>query len=173
MAGAWTTGRTRRNSLPAGNSKLGSDHHFEGIAMRLLPVLAAVCLACSSAFAADSPSKATDDQFKRMDANRDGKLSRDEHSAGARKMFEAMDADRDGRVSAAEMDAAQRGKKPGKGDLSSAEKIKVVDTDRDGSLSADEHVAGTKGMFDRMDTNRDGFLSPSELRAGHAKMLKK
>ena len=91
-------------------------------------------------------------------------------------MFETMDANKDGKVTAAEMDAAHgkvTEKKAAKGDLSPAEKIKVIDTDGDGILTAGEHAAGSRAMIDRMDTNKDGYVSKSEFAAGHAKMLRK
>src|SRR5215470_10915127 len=45
-------------------------------------------------------------EWKMMDTNGDGKISAEEHAAGAKKMFEMMDANHDGKVTAAEMDAA-------------------------------------------------------------------
>ena len=134
----------------------------------------ALVFACVPAIAQDKSATAA--QFKAMDANGDGKISREEHAAGARKMFEAMDASKDGKVIAAEMDAAHQkmtGKLPSKSEMSSAEKIKVVDTNGDGVLTAEEHAAGSRAMFDRMDANKDGFLSPDELAAGHARLLRK
>ena len=86
-----------------------------------------------------------------------------------------MDADHDGRVSRDEHAAHEKvtGQKAKKGDMTSAEKIKVIDTDADGILTAEEHAAGSRKMFDTMDTNKDGALSEAELSAGHAKMLRK
>ncbi len=125
--------------------------------------------------------------MKMMDTNNDGKLSADEHSAGAQKMFEAMDANRDGQVTAAEMTAAKEKKmaakqeKAGKGEMkmeggkmemSAAEKIKTIDTNNDGILTAAEHAAGSKTMFEKMDTNKDGFVTKDEMRAGHKMMYK-
>ncbi len=116
--------------------------------------------------------------FQMMDGNKDGRLTAEEHAAGARQMFEGMDADRDGKVTAAEMDAFKaqmgkdKGKHAGKGEMSSAEKIKEIDTNSDGMLTAEEHAAGARRMFDRMDTNSDGYLVKSELEAGHEKLMK-
>jgi Ca2+-binding EF-hand superfamily protein len=114
--------------------------------------------------------------FQAMDANHDGKVSRDEHAAAARKMFVTMDANKNDKVTAAEMDAAHEkvaGQKAKPGDMTAAEKIKVIDTDADGILTAEEHAAGSRKMFDTMDTDKDGALSEAELAAGHAKMLRK
>ena len=111
-----------------------------------------------------------------MDANKDGKVSAEQHAAAAKKMFGTMDANRDGKVTAAEMDAAHQrvtGKKARKTDMSSADKIKVIDTDGDGILTAEEHAAGSRAMFEKMDTDKDGFLTKDELAAGHAQMMKK
>lgn len=44
--------------------------------------------------------------FKAMDSSGDGKISRAEHAAGAKKVFAEMDANKDGKVTAAEMTAA-------------------------------------------------------------------
>ncbi|MDQ2870740.1 MAG: EF-hand domain-containing protein [Acidobacteriota bacterium] len=111
-----------------------------------------------------------------MDTNKDGKISADEHAAGAKQMFDAMDANKDGKVTAAEMEAAHErvtGKKAVKSDMTAAEKIKAIDTDGDGVLTAEEHAAGSRAMFEKMDTNKDGFLSRDELAAGHARMMAK
>src|SRR6185369_4533523 len=109
------------------------------------------------------PSVAFADQearFESMDTDGDGRISPDEHAAAASRMFEKMDANGDGKVTAAEMTAAHlrlTGKKAEKGEMSAAEKIKMIDTNADGVLSADEHAAGAKSMFDKMDTDHDGY----------------
>jgi Ca2+-binding EF-hand superfamily protein len=140
--------------------------------------LLTLCLVLSAtAFAAEPRGSASvDREFAMMDASGDGKISADEHAAGARKMFETMDANEDGKVTAAEMDAAHEqvtGRKAKKTDMSSVDKIKVIDTDGDGRVSAEEHAGGSRSMFERMDADEDGFLTRTELAAGHQKMMGK
>ena len=115
-----------------------------------------------------------DKHFKMMDANGDGKISRAEHAAGAKKMFAQCDANKDGIVTATEMDAAMaaRGETAGAGDKSSAEKIKVIDQNGDGRLTAMEHQTGSEKMFAQMDTDGDGSLSKEECNQGMKKLKK-
>jgi hypothetical protein len=117
-----------------------------------------------------------DERFESMDTNGDGKISPDEHAAGAAAMFEKMDTNADGKVTASEMTAAHQnltGKKAEKGELTAAEKIKIIDTNGDGVVTADEHAAGAKTMFDKMDTDHDGYLTKAEIKAGHQKYMHK
>ncbi len=134
--------------------------------------LAVTVLPC--AFAGHTGEHSADAMFKSMDTDGDGRISRTEHAAGAKKMFDKMDANHDGIVTAAEMTACHDmdGDKSAKDEMSSAEKIKVIDTNGDGQLSRAEHDTGTDTMFTKMDTDADGFLSPTECAAGHEKMMK-
>lgn len=136
-------------------------------------LLAGVLLFTPMAFSAET---AVDREFMQMDSNADGKLSPDEHDAGAKKMFAMMDADADGKVTAAEMDAAQQhvtGEEAKPEDMPAAEKIKVVDADGDGLLTLAEHSDASIKMFEMMDGDKDGFVTKAELAAGHAAMMKK
>jgi Ca2+-binding EF-hand superfamily protein len=140
--------------------------------------LAGLLFASAPAFAGGDKHHKGMAGMEMMDTNGDGQLSRDEHSAGARKMFETMDADKDGKVTATEMEAAHaqmagKDMKKMKGHMSAAEKIKVVDTNGDGVLTAQEHATGATTMFDKMDTNKDGVLTKAEHQSGHKAMMKK
>lgn len=138
--------------------------------------LAGLAALATLAFTAHANPGKSDAEFAKMDINKDGRISSDEHAAGAKQMFDAMDANNDGDVTTAEMDAAHErvtGAKANRAEISAAEKIKVIDKGRDGILSAAEHATGSQAMFKKMDTNKDGYLSRDELEAGHANMLKK
>lgn len=65
---------------------------------------------------------------------------------------------------------AAQGEKPGAGDKSSAEKIKVIDQNGDGRLTALEHESGSATMFAEMDTDGDGSLSKEECNQGMKKL---
>jgi Ca2+-binding EF-hand superfamily protein len=118
--------------------------------------------------------KSADKHFKKMDTDGDGKISRAEHAAGAKKMFAQCDVNRDGIVTAAEMDSAMaaEGEKPGKHDKTSAEKIQIIDQNGDGQLTASEHEAGSEKMFAKMDKDGDGSLSKDECDEGMKAMKK-
>jgi Ca2+-binding EF-hand superfamily protein len=116
----------------------------------------------------------------RLDTDGDGRLSRAEHAAAARKMFEGMDGDHDGKVTADEMQATlahTKGRRPSRSmkaaNLTAADKIKLSDANHDGVLTIEEHLAAATTNFDRMDGDKDGLLSSTELAAGHAKIQRK
>lgn len=120
--------------------------------------------------------KMADAQFDGMDTDGDGRVTRGEHAAAAKRMFDAMDANQDGRVTAAEMDAAHEkvtGRKRKRGEMTSKAKIAKVDRNGDGVLSRNEHREGARKMFGKMDRNVDGSLSREELAAGHAPLRRK
>lgn len=145
---------------------------FAGLALGIAGVCA---FALPSVAAADN----SDARFETMDADGDGKISPDEHTAAATRMFDTMDANKDGKVTAAEMDAAHQkllGKKhvkSAKGEMSAAEKIKIIDTNGDGMLTQDELSMAAMAMFEKMDTDQDSFLTKSEIKAGHEKYTRK
>ena len=119
-------------------------------------------------FALSGAALAGDDKLS-LDADKDGKITAAEYTAGAKTSFDKLDANADGKVTAAEMDAAYTTSKPGVGAAkvpSSAEKIKALDTDGDGALSSVEHEAGSRTMFDQLDANKDGSLTAEEIKAG-------
>lgn len=120
-------------------------------------------------FALSGAALAGDDKLDRLDADKDGKITAAEYTAGSKTAFDKLDANADGKVTAAEMDAAYTTSKAavGAAKAPSGERIKALDTDGDGSLSSVEHEAGSRAMFDKLDANKDGSLTAEEIKAAH------
>ena len=103
--------------------------------------------------------------FDRIDANRDGSISRAEFAAGRQmRMEKRVEMKQQGRI------GAMRGMRHGGGGMMGPAMLKMADADRDGRVSLAEANAGALRHFDMMDSNRDGRLTPEERAAGRAQM---
>jgi len=145
-----------------------TKHHLIALVMASCPAFSPLAMA--------APEHGTGKEWTMMDTNKDGKISSEEHAAGAGAMFQKMDANQDGTVTAEEMAMGHKavtGKAGGKSGMSAHDKIKTVDGDADGKLTAAEHATASAAMFAKMDGDKDGFLSRQEMAAGHAAMMKK
>ena len=115
-----------------------------------------------------------DTEFKKLDANGDGVVTRTEiEAAGARALaasaaqrsaalFSKIDTDHNGQISPEEF-ARATAQSPGKFD--SAPLLARFDTNHDGSISLVEYRTATLANFDKMDTDKDGVVSVAEQRA--------
>ena len=118
--------------------------------------------------------------FEEMDANADGKVTKDEIAAFHTAKIAAMDTDKDGNLSEAELIAAQEQRKAEREAQRGAEMVKRMmdrrDANKDGVLSLDEMTPpadrGDK-MFDRADTDGDGAISKAEADVMAEKMAKR
>lgn len=125
-------------------------------------------LAISAAFLAmASSAHAQMGRGPSPDLDRDGKVTFAEFkTAQADRMMQRLDANKDGRISKAESkvmeDMAQRF-----GGADAAARIAQMwtlgDTNKDSLLSRAELEAGSKRRFDAADSNHDGWLSQGEL----------
>jgi Ca2+-binding EF-hand superfamily protein len=118
-----------------------ADHNGDGVISR------------AEFLGTDSPlDDDREDLFSGLDANRDGRVSRDEwHGDPAR--FNALDVNHDGVLTRAEA----MGTSEPPPDLFTS-----IDVNRDGTITRDEwHWSAAS--FDRRDANRDGRLSRSEF----------
>jgi Ca2+-binding EF-hand superfamily protein len=115
-----------------------------------------------------------DADFKALDINSDGKLTKAEVQAAIAKRaaeaqamllerqkqdFEKLDTNKDGRLTLAEY---QAGTKISAKDNAADLRMAQLDTNKDGSITAAEFRAITLTQFDKLDKNRDGVLQPSE-----------
>jgi Ca2+-binding EF-hand superfamily protein len=113
-----------------------------------------------------------DSEFRKMDADRNGTVTRAEIEAFEsavsvlkaraknRQLFARLDADGNGQLSAAEF---SRLASPGRVDA--APVMSRMDLNRDQSISLVEYRTATLANFDRMDADKDGIVTPAEMKA--------
>jgi len=139
---------------------------------RALPV-AVLLLLSSGAFPAaqaQGPAKAPADPFAGMDANGDGRVTREEVAAFRAARFDVLDANHDGKLQPTERGAV-RPSDARPGDAA----FRRLDTDGDGRITGEEmerarkgsarRAVDTKGLFDRADANHDGSVDRAEWEA--------
>lgn len=115
-----------------------------------------------------------DTEFRQIDANKDGKLTRAEIEGYQRAisilqvqrrnqaMFARLDTDRNGQLSAQEFAAISTASPQ----INIAPILAEVDLNRDNVVTQVEYRTGKLVKFDRMDTDKDSVISVPELRAG-------
>lgn len=94
----------------------------------------------------------TDERFRALDHNNDGRLSRSEWHADA-ELFSRIDRNRDNTISAVEFKGGE--------DDDREDRFADLDTNRDGRVTRAEWH-GSSAVFDALDANRDGVLTRAE-----------
>lgn len=122
-----------------------------------------------------------DAEFKRLDSNSDGKISKTEIQSAVDKMtsntaaeikkrqdeeFSKLDKDKNGQLSLAEYEAGVT-IKPRAG--AADQRLQVFDTNKDGVITPAEFRSKPLAEFDRVDTNKDGVVSEAEMKAAASK----
>ena len=102
------------------------------------------------------------DRMAKIDADRDGKISRTEWPRKA-EVFAKLDADNDGFLTREEMSAGRKhhGQRGQRG-------FAKMDQNSDGQVTREEWK-GPAEMFDRLDANKDGTVKTDELKGRHHK----
>ncbi len=104
--------------------------------------------------------------LERMDANKDGKISKDEFR-GPPEAFDRVDRNKDGFLDEQDLGGGkQPGAKPNRGRdrgrAQMAKRLRQLDTDGDGRVSRDEY-RGPDAFFERLDANANGFIDADEI----------
>ena len=114
----------------------------------------------------------------KLDKDGDGMISREEATGHPMlvKHFDTIDANKDGRLSKEEMHAARKaGRDKHKQDMQA--KFKAADTNGDGAVSKQEAEAAKLDKltkhFDTLDANKDGKLTTEEMQASRKAMHEK
>ena len=115
-----------------------------------------------------------DSEFRRMDSDRNGQLTKVEieafqalqaaAQAAARNqaMFTQLDTDKNGQLSAKEFSKLA----PPPVASNGQPMIARMDGNRDGQVSLIEHRTATVSNFDRLDTDKNGVVTAAEMKAG-------
>lgn len=114
-----------------------------------------------------------DTEFSKMDADKNGSLTRAEieaferavsvvkAQAKNRQLFARLDADHNGQLSAAEF---SRLASPAP--VNATPMLSRMDLNRDQALTLVEYRTATLSNFDRMDADKNGIVTPAEMKAG-------
>ncbi|HQU67939.1 MAG TPA: EF-hand domain-containing protein [Albidovulum sp.] len=103
--------------------------------------------------------------FAAIDADKDGKVTKDELMAYRQSGVAGTDADGDGLISVEELAAHMKAQMAARIDERAKARVEAQDANGDGKLSAEELVARPMPMrmFDRLDADGDGAVSEEEL----------
>lgn len=109
--------------------------------------------------------------FEQIDADKDGKITKDEMDAFRAARFAAVDTDSDGKLSQEELGAARDARRLER----QQQMVERLDQNDDGLLSAEELAAagpkrGPEAMFDRLDADNDGALTLEEMQQARGGM---
>ena len=126
--------------------------------------LAVLLLAALPAFAAPDTDSAPrrNTGMMRYDTNQDGFVDRAEWDAGQQARFKQLDADKDGKLSKDEM--FPRGRADDRQLERQDRLFRLLDRDRDGFVSKTEFMAHADRNFTRCDLDKDGRITAAECR---------
>ena len=114
-----------------------------------------------------------DSEFRKMDADKNGQVTRAEVEAfdrgaavanaraRAQATFSQLDSDRNGQLSQAEFFKLITGTPA----VDGRPLIGKLDTNKDGQISLIEHRGGKLAYFDQIDRDKDGVVSTAEMKA--------
>ncbi|PPB80212.1 Ca2+-binding EF-hand superfamily protein [Albidovulum inexpectatum] len=113
--------------------------------------------------------------FDEVDANGDGKITREEIAAHRAAAIAGLDADGDGFISKDEMTAFATARATERATQMVERHFAERDVDGDGKISAAEMMAppARPDMFERLDADGDGAISKEEADAARERMMER
>ncbi len=148
----------------------------------VIPIAVSLCLPLSSSLLGEAPAPPRENNkkenappaarhehfpeefFKKMDANNDGKVSKEEFTKSAEDRFAKFDGNKDGALEKKDVPEKIR------------ERMKQKDRQPKGAALGDKKITKEAFLqmnakrFEKMDTNNDGFIDKSEFEADVKKM---
>jgi Ca2+-binding EF-hand superfamily protein len=109
--------------------------------------------------------------LRRFDADRDGKVTKDEFMKDVAARFAELDLNNDGRITEEDLPPAMRGRGVLTGNADTPRRgigrrvltlLREADANRDGVITRDEAVAGAERRFAALDRNKDGTLDKAD-----------
>jgi len=97
---------------------------------------------------------AADDDFKKTDANNDGKISKQEYIDAIVKSFDVIDRDKNGFLTRSELQSIDK--------KEAITFMKKQDANRDSKISGQEFTIAAEKRFKFLDKNNDGFIDQKE-----------
>ena len=105
-----------------------------------------------------------DQQFKSMDSNHDGRVTRAEFDAYWKRQVELSDTNHDGKISQAEARAAAKRLNGGKLPRKNRFDLRWNSVSHHGMLDVQQAIAMHEQLFQKADADGDGKLSEAEIR---------
>lgn len=105
-----------------------------------------------------------DQQFKAMDSNQDGRVSKAEFDAYWKHQVELSDTNHDGKISQAEARAAAKRMNGGKLPRKNRFDLRWNSVSHHGMLDEQQAIAVHERLFQKADADGDGKLSEAEMR---------
>lgn len=108
--------------------------------------------------------------LRRFDADRDGKVTKDEFMKDVGARFDELDLNNDGRITDEDLPPAMRGRGvltgsgevPRRGMGRRIQNLREADANKDGVITRDEALAAAERRFAGLDRNKDGALDAAD-----------